>query len=535
MRKIDAKAGLAAIATFGLLTACNPAPRYVKPAAPATPAYKETAPAEFKEGKGWKLAQPGDDKIRPKWWEMFNDRQLSALEEKIAMSNQSIAASEANFRAARALVVSARSSLYPTVSTTPGYSNSRISGTRGARVIGPGGTGGNSASGAYNDFSLPIDVTYTVDFWHRIRNTIAANAFAAEANAADVATALLGLQSELAQDYFQVRALDMQEAILQDTLRNYRDALNLTTTLFQTGIDSEQDVTQAQTQLNTATAQLTDLGVARAQFEHAIAVLIGVPAAEFALPVAPFVPEPPTVPVALPSTLLERRPDIAAAERQVEAANAQVGVARAAYYPNVTLSASAGLESSTITQWFTWPSRFWSLGPALSQTLFDVGGRRGLNEQAQANYDVAVANYRQTVLTSFQAVEDNLAALRILAKEIAEEQTAIASAAHYLDLAVTRYRTGVDSYLNVITAQNTVLSNRETQVQAQLREMTSSVSLILALGGGWDPAQLPDRRNLLEKQRWSPGGAPLPQEPGSVAPANPPTVEPAPLNLPGQR
>ncbi len=535
MQRINSRASLAAVAMLGFLAACNPAPHYVRPSTPAAPAYKETAPAEFKEGKGWKVAQPGDDKIRPKWWEMFNDAQLSALEEKVATGNQSLASSEASFRAARALVVSARSALFPTVTTGPGYSNSRISGTRGARVIGPGGAGGNAASGAYNDFTLPIDVTYTVDFWHRIRNTIAANAFAAQASAADTATALLSLQSELAQDYFQVRSLDMQQAILQDTLRNYRDALNLTTTLFQTGIDSEQDVTQAQTQLDTATAQLTDLGVARAQFEHAIATLIGVPAAEFGLPVAPFVPEPPTVPVALPSTLLERRPDIAAAERQVQAANAQIGVARAAYYPNVTLSASAGLESSTFTQWFTWPSRFWSLGPALSQTVFDAGARRGQNEQAQANYDVAVANYRQTVLTSFQAVEDNLAALRILAKEIAEEQTAIASAAHYLDLAVTRYRTGVDSYLNVITAQNTVLSNRETQVQAQLREMTSSVSLILALGGGWEPTQLPGRQNLLEKQHWSPVGAPLPQEPTTVAPANPPAVQPSPLNLPEQQ
>ncbi len=532
MRRTD-KAGLAVAMTLAALTACNPAPKYVKPTAPSPVAYKESAPQAFKEGKGWRVAQPGDDKIRPKWWEMYNDPQLNALEERVAAGNQTIAASEANFRSARALVVSARSSLFPMVSTGPSFSNSRISSTRGAQVVVPGGSANASSRGAYNDFSLPLDVSYTVDFWHRIRNTIAANAFSAQASAADVATALLSIQSELAQDYFQVRALDMQEAILQDTLENYRGSLKLTQTLFNAGIDSDQDVSQAQTQLDTANSQATDLGVARAQFEHAIATLIGEPAANFSLPVAPFVPEPPAIPVALPSALLERRPDIAADERRVAAANAQIGVARAAYYPNVTLTASAGLESSSITQWFTWPSRFWSLGPALSETIFDAGARRGQNEQAQANYDATVANYRQTVLTAFQAVEDNLSSLRILAQEIEQQQTAIISAAHYLDLALLRYRTGVDSYLNVINAQNSVLSSRETQVQSQLREMTASVSLMVALGGGWDPSQTPNMKNLLEKQRnWRPGGGPTIIVPSSTAPANPPEVPPVPLNLP---
>ncbi len=523
----------AVIGTLMLLGACNPAPKYVKPTAPSPVAYKETAPAEFKEGKGWKVGQPGDDKIRPKWWDLFNDAALNALEEQIPAGNQSLAASEANYRAARALVVSARSALFPTIGTSPAYSNSRISATRGARVIGPGGAGGNSGSAPYNDFNLPLDISYTVDFWHRVRNEIAANAFSAQASAADVATALLSEEATLAQDYFEVRALDLQKAILQDTLINYRNTLNLTQTLFKTGIDSEQDVTLAQNQLDTATSQATDLGVARAQFEHAIATLLGRAPAAFSLPVAPFTPNPPPVPVAVPSTLLERRPDIATAERQVASANALIGVARAAYYPNVTLTASAGLESSSFTQWFTWPSRFWSIGPTLSQTLFDGGARRGQNEQAQANYDAAVANYRQTCLTAFQAVEDNLSSLRILAQEIDQQQKAIASSAHYLDLALIRYKTGVDSYLNVITAQNSLLSNRETQVLAQLREMSASVSLILALGGGWDPSQLPNMHQMLEKQRnWAPGGPALPPAPGEVAPANPPTIQPAPLDLP---
>ncbi len=515
---------------IGLLTACNPGPKYVRPAAPAPVAYKESAPQEFKEGQGWKVAQPGDDKIRAKWWELYNDPQLNALEEQVAEGNQTLAAALANYRSSRSLVVSARSSLFPTVGAAPAYSNNRISATRGARVIGPGGSGGTSNTGAYNDYTFPFDVSYTVDFWHRIRNTIAANAFSAQASAADVATSLLSLQSELAQDYFQVRALDMQEGILQDTLNNYRDTLKLTQILFETGIDSQEDVAQAETQLNTATAQATDIGVARAQFEHAIAALIGRAPANFSLPVAPFVPDPPAIPVALPSTLLERRPDIAAAERIIESDNALIGVARAAYYPNVALSASGGFETSSAAQWFNWPSRFWSLGPQVSQTIFDGGARRAQNEQAQANYDAAVANYRQTVLTAFQAVEDNLSSLRILSKEIGEQQTAITSSVQYLNLALTRYKTGVDSYLNVITAQTTVLNNRETQVQEQLRQMTSSVSLILALGGGWNPANLPGMHDLLQKQRnWQPGGAPLPPTPTGVAPANPPSVQPAKL------
>jgi NodT family efflux transporter outer membrane factor (OMF) lipoprotein len=273
--------------------------------------------------------------------------------------------------------------------------------------------------------------------------------------------------------------------------------------------------------------------VARAEFEHAIATLIGKAPANFSLPVAALNPQPPAIPVAVPSTLLERRPDVAAAERRVAAANAEIGVARAAYYPTVSLSASGGFESSKISQWFTWPSRFWSLGPTVSETIFDAGARRAQNEQAQANYDAAVANYRQGVLSAFQAVEDNLSSLRILSKEIGEDQTAIESSAHYLNLALTRYKTGVDSYLNVITAQNSVLTNRETQVQAQLRQMSASVSLIMALGGGWDPSQLPNMHDLLEKQRnWQPAGAPLPKGSNEVAPPNPPVVPASPLNLP---
>jgi NodT family efflux transporter outer membrane factor (OMF) lipoprotein len=448
-------------------------------------AYKE-APGD-QQGTGGKLAQPGDDKLRGAWWEIYNDPQLNALEVQVAISNQSIKAAEANFRAARALVVSARAALFPTVGATPSYTNGRTS----ANVLRIAGT-----SSVTNEYALPFDVSYTPDFWHRIRNSIDEQAFNAQASAADVATALLTTQSELATYYFELRATDMQRKILDDTMVNYRQNVDLTNTLYKTGIDSEQDLVQAQNQLDTATAQATDLGVARAQYEHAIATLIGKPPAELTIAVGTFNPTPPPVPVGVPSTLLERRPDIAALERSIAAANANIGIARAAYYPTLTLSASLGLESYNFTKWFTWPSRFWSVGPALSQTLWEGGARRAQNEQAQAQYDAAVANYRQTVLTSFQTVEDELAALRILSQEIVEQQTAIASSQRYLDLATIRYKTGVDSYLNVITAENSLLTNRESQVSSELRLMSASVSLVMALGGGWDPASLPQMKEL---------------------------------------
>jgi NodT family efflux transporter outer membrane factor (OMF) lipoprotein len=476
-----------AVLAFLLLCACNPAPKYVVPSAPAPAAYKE---AEGKDGTGWKLAQPSDNKLRGKWWEIYNDPQLNALEEQVAISNQSLKAAEANFRAARALVVIARASLYPTIGATPAYTNARTS----ANILRIPGT-----SNATNEYALPFDISYTPDFWHRIRNTIDMQAFSAQSSAADVATALLTTQADLATDYFELRATDMEVKILVDTMVNYRQNVDLTTTLYKTGIDSEQDLVQAQNQLDTATAQATDLGVARAQYEHAIAELIGKPPSELTIEAGTFNPEPPPVPVAVPSTLLERRPDIAGLERLIASANAQIGVARAAYYPTLTLSASGGLESYSFLHWFSSPSRFWSLGPTLSQTLWEGGARRGQNEQALAQYDAAVANYRQTVLTSFQAVEDQLAALRILSKEIIEQQTAINSSQRYLDLALIRYKTGVDSYLNVITAENSLLTNKESQVSSELRRMSASVSLVMALGGGWDPGSLPQMKDLIAK------------------------------------
>jgi NodT family efflux transporter outer membrane factor (OMF) lipoprotein len=510
------------------LSACNPAPHYARPTTPTPPSYKEAPPSEYKEVAGWKIADPSDDKIRPKWWEMYNDPRLNELEEQVQVSNQSIAAAEANFRAARAVVVQARSSLFPTITAGPSVTNSRISSARGALAsAGTGATASGASAvgtGVFTAYQLPIDISYTIDLWHKVRNNIAANAFTAQASAADVATALLSTQAEVAQDYFQVRELDQQRAVLADTIRNYQQSYELTTTLYRAGLDSEEDVAQAKTQLDTTTAQATDLGVARAQYEHAIATLIGKPASEFSLPVGTFVPKPPEVPVAVPSKLLERRPDIASMERQVASANAKIGVAKAAYYPNLSLSAALGFESTSPTTWFSWPSRFWSIGPTLAQTLFDAGARRGATEQAQAAYDAAVANYRQTVLTDFQTVEDNLSALRILAQEVEQQQEAINSSQHYLDLALTRYRTGIDSYLNVITAQTTLLSNQVTQLQIQLRQMTASVNLIMALGGGWEDSDLPQVREVSRYPKPVSHISPAPAEADRVAPPNPPAI-----------
>jgi NodT family efflux transporter outer membrane factor (OMF) lipoprotein len=506
-----------------LLSSCNPAPKYARPPAATPAAFKEAPPQEFKEGVGWKLAQPGDDKIRAKWWEIYNDPQLNALEEQVAKANQSIAVAEANFRAAKALVVSARSALYPTIGASPGYSNSRTSATQRTNTAIP-----TASSGVVNGFTLPFDVSYTVDFWHRIRNQIDAQVYSAQASAADIATALLSSQSALATDYFELRAIDAQRQILDDTLVAYRESLQLTTILYNTGIDSEQDVSQARTQLDTATAEDTDLGVNRAQFEHAIATLIGTPASSFSVPPGTFNTYPPPVPVAVPSALLERRPDIAALERQVAAENSQIGIARAAYYPDLTLSASGGFNTSHVSQWFNWPSRFWSLGPTLSQTLFDGGARRAQNEQANALYDASVANYRQTVLTSFQAVEDELSTLRILAKEVQEQHTAVASASRYLELAQTRYKAGVDSYLNVITAQTSLLTNRESEVGIQLRQKSASVALVVALGGGWDASQLPQKNDLLIRPGpWTPNSGVVPAGQPTGVPNPPPLTKPA--------
>jgi NodT family efflux transporter outer membrane factor (OMF) lipoprotein len=492
---------LAATACF--LTGCMVGPKYHTPSADTPAAYKELTPADYQNTDGWKVAQPKDDALRGKWWEIFNDSQLNALEEKVNVSNQNIAAATASFFASRALVKEARSQLFPIVSTSPSVTAQRPSANlkSGGSSSGSGsGTGSTSSSGGTSaDFTLPFDATWQPDLFGRIRNTIKASASAAQASAADLENTRLTMQADVAMDYFALRGQDALKQLLDSTIDAYQKSLNLTTALYETGIGTEESVAQAETQLESTQAQDTALGIQRAEFEHAIAMLTGQPASTFSLPVAPLSSGPPAIPLGVPSQLLERRPDIASAERLVAQANAQIGIARAAYFPTVTLSGAAGLESSSITTWFSWPSRFFSVGASGAETLFDAGLRRATVEQFRSQYDETVANYRQAVLTGFQQVEDNLSTLRILSAEIQDQDKAVNSALKTLALAVDRYQLGIDPYLNVITAQTALLSNQETAVNLRIQQMTASSGLIEALGGGWDSSQLPSPAQLTSK------------------------------------
>jgi NodT family efflux transporter outer membrane factor (OMF) lipoprotein len=477
-----------------LCSACNLGHRYQRASAETPPAYKEM--------EGWKTAQPQDDALRGKWWERFNDPQLNALEEKVNISNQNIAAAAASFLAARAMVKEARSQLFPTVSTNPSITVQRPSSSTSSSTSSSSGSGTGSTSsspGTFTDYTLPFDATWQPDLFGRIRNTVRAAAYGAQASAADLENTRLTVQSEVAVDYFQLRGQDALKKLLDSTVIAFQKSLDLTKALYETGIDSEESVAQAETQLEATQAQDDALGIQRAEFEHAIAMLTGQPASTFSIPIQALNASPPAIPFGVPSQLLERRPDIAAAERLVAQANAQIGIARAAYFPTVTLSAAAGLESTSFTSWFTWPSRFFSLGPAAAETLFDAGLRRATVMQFTAQYDATVANYRQAVLTAFQQVEDNLASLRILSVEIQHQDTAVKSAERNLALATNRYELGIDPYLNVITAQTSLLSNQETAVELRIQQMTADTGLIEALGGGWDTSQLPSPAQLARK------------------------------------
>jgi NodT family efflux transporter outer membrane factor (OMF) lipoprotein len=486
------------IAALILLDGCVVGPKYNKPPVDSPPAYKELTPADFKTTDGWKVAQPKDDALHGKWWEIFNDSQLNALEDKVDISNQNIAASTANFFAARAVVKQARSQYFPTVATSPSITNSRQPAV--ANLAG--------ASSSTTTYSLPFDATWQPDLWGRVRNTVRSDVYAAQASEADLEGVRLTVHSEVAVDYFQLRGQDALKEVLDSTVIAYRESLELTKALYETGIDSDEAVAQAETQLDTTQAQDTNLGILRAQYEHAIALLIGQPASTFSIPIEPLKTRPPAIPIGVPSQLLERRPDIAAEERAMAQANAQIGIAKAAYFPTLTLSASAGLESTSAGDWFTWPSRFWSVGPSLAETIFDAGLRRATVEQFRALYDQTVANYRETVLTGFQQVEDNLSTLRILSQEIQQQDAAVKSAERNLQIATDRYKLGIDPYLNVITAQATLLSNRQTAVNLRMQQMTASVQLIEALGGGWDASQMPTPRDLIAKVPQNPKSAP---------------------------
>jgi NodT family efflux transporter outer membrane factor (OMF) lipoprotein len=487
------RAALAAAAIFS--SACVVGPNYVKPTAPGTApspaanAFKEPPPSNFKEAKGWKAGEPADDMHRGKWWEIFNDPILNGLADQIEVSNQTLAAAEAVFRQARAAIRVAHAGLYPTI-------------TGGASTVGTGTSGsaiGVTGIGARQSALLTVPTvgaSWTPDFWGQVRRTIESATATAQASAADIETARLTLQSDLALDYFQLRGLDAEKKLLDSTVIAYEQALTLTTNRYNQGVASQVDVAQAATQLEQTRAQSTDTDVMRQQLEHAIAILIGKPPAQLTLPPGTLSSDFPSIPGLIPSELLERRPDIAGNERRVAAANAQIGVAIAAYYPTVTLSASGGLEGTSLLNLFTWPSRFWSVGPSISELFYDGGRRRGVTEEAQGAYDQTVANYRESVLVAFQNVEDELSTLRILEKEAGQQASAVKYAERSLELANAQYEGGITTYLQVITSQEAALANELTAVQINTRRMTASVSLMQALGGGWDVSQMPSSKDV---------------------------------------
>jgi NodT family efflux transporter outer membrane factor (OMF) lipoprotein len=456
---------------------CTVGPNYVHPTA--------EVPADFKETPAnWKQAQPSDAVTKGKWWEIYSDQQLNELEEKINVSNQTLKAEQEQFAQARAALRITRSNLFPEVTTTPSVTRTHLA---------PNEPLFNSTleSKDYNTFTIPVDVSYEVDLWGRVRRTVEASRSEAQATGADLANVSLSLHAELASDYFQLRGLDAQKQLLDSTVESFQKALELTESRYHGGLASAVDVAQAQTILDTTRAEATDVGVQRAAFEHAIAVLVGKPASQFTLPPIPLNAPPPVIPSGMPSDLLERRPDISAAERRVQEQNANIGVARAAYYPQITLSGTGGFESTAITTLLQGPSGFWMLGGQAAEYLFDGGARRGASEQAKAAWNQSVDNYRQTVLVAFQEVEDNLAALRILETEADQEAQAVAAAQHSVSLSLTRYRGGVTNYLEVTTAQSAALADEVTAVNILSRRLAASVLLIKALGGGWNVSQIP--------------------------------------------
>jgi len=453
---------------------CMVGPVYHRPPAETPTAYKELTPADYKNTDGWKVAQPKDDALKGPWWEIFNDPELNALEKSVNLSNQSLASATASYFAARAIVKEARAQLYPTVTANVSVTESRSPGT-----------------GTITDYSLPFDASWQPDLWGSIRNTIRSAAFGAQASAADLENTRLTIQAEVAEDYFELRGQDALKQLLDSTVIAYQKSLDYAKVQFQTGVGTEISVSEAESQLESTEAQDAAVGIERAQYEHAIALLTGQPASMFSLPVQPLTSNPPAIPFGVPSQLLERRPDIAASERLVAQANAQIGIAKAAYFPTVILSASAGFESTRFGNWFTWPSRFFSIGPSASETIFDGGLRQATVEQYEAQYDETVANYRETILTAFQQVEDNLASLRILSVEIQHQDAAVKSAQRNLDMELARYRNGLDPYIDVITTQTILLTDQETDVNLRIQQMTATGGLIEALGGGWSVSELP--------------------------------------------
>jgi NodT family efflux transporter outer membrane factor (OMF) lipoprotein len=471
-------AGFSSLACGALVcSGCAIGPKYQAPV--LTPIQSPVAYKEFAGNDQWKMATPSDTIMKGKWWEIFNDPQLNKLEEMIEINNQNVKQAEANFRQARALVAAAHANYYPTIGSTPTITQGDV-----------GAQSGHGFPGTTSTFTLPFTASWEPDLWGRVRLSVQNAVDNAQASAATLENARLSAQALLATDYFLIAGSDMQQDVLKDTIEAYRRNLTLTENRFRGGVASQSDVTLAQTQLYGAQAQSTDLRITRAQDEHAIAMLTGQAPSMVEIPVLKMTPPPP-IPTAVPSILLERRPDIAINERQVAAANANVGIAETAYYPTLTLSASAGFMSTNLQTLFTWAARSWSAGPSLSETLFDFGRRGAQVENAKAAYDSTVAAYRQTVLAAFQEVEDDLASLRYIAEESEQQAAAVAAAKKSLDLELDRYKAGTDSYLNVITTQEIYLGDEQTAVTLLQRRLTAAVDLVKALGGGWDASTLP--------------------------------------------
>jgi NodT family efflux transporter outer membrane factor (OMF) lipoprotein len=467
------------------LTGCLPGPKYHAPAAPAStaPAYKEST-VHFQDADGWKVANPQDAMLKGKWWEVYNEPELNQLEDQLEINNQNIKVYFENFMEARALVREARAQYWPTVTTSPSWSRSKSSGNLGHSSTA-------NAGSTSTTWAFPFDVSWTPDFFGKIRSEVREAQYGAQVSAADLQNERLVEQASLAEYFFELRGQDALQKILDDTVTADKKALELTQTLYDTGVDQYISVVEAKSTLESAESAAINLGVARAEYEHAIAMLIGKPATDFSLLARPALVAPPPIPIGVPSELLQRRPDVASAERTLAEANATIGIGYGAFFPNVTLSAAGGFESSLFKHWFDWPSRFWSIGPSLSQTIFNGGLYRAELQQYTATYNADVATYRQTVLTAFQQVEDYLAATRILSQQVIKQRQATDDAQTYLKLETGRYETGLDPYIDVTTAQATVLADQQTLATLQIQETVASVELVQALGGGWDVTQLP--------------------------------------------
>ena len=477
----------ATVLALGVLSGCMVGPKYVKPTVPAyqtPPVTVGQSEAPYKEADpNWHPATPEDSVIRGAWWEVFQEPELNLLEVKAGIQNQSLKSYAARYLEAQAQIGINRAALLPTIGTQALAQGVRYSQGRPYFSASPGA--------GVSDIQLPLTLTYEADFWGRIRRTINIAKEETQASAADLETAQLSVQSELAVDYFELRTDDAQAKLLEDTVKDYQEALRITTNRFEGGVSNESDVFQAKTQLQAAVVQQQDIAVQRAQYEHAIAILIGQPPNSFALPVAPLSTKPPRIPPSLPSQLLERRPDVAAAERRAAEANEQIGIARAAYFPTVGLSAAFGFESGTLANFFSASNLVYAIGPTLNYNIFDAGLRHNQSLQAVATFRQTSADYRETVLTAFQQVEDNLVALRILAEEAEQQRQATEAAQGAQKIFDNRYVGGLDTYLQVVTAQNTALANERNDIDIARRRMDASVLLIKALGGGWTINNLP--------------------------------------------